>query len=180
LERFLREKLRLKGNRAKSAVARPWERKFLGYGVTWHRQPRLKVAPESVKRFKARLRSAFRTGRGQRLGTVIGDLAPMLRGWVAYFRLAEVTGLFEALDQWIRRKLRALLWRQWKHWKTRIRELRRRGLSPQRAVRAATTGRGPWWNAGASHMNHAVPTAELREHGLLSLLQEHQRLQCPV
>jgi len=178
LERFLREKLRLKVNRVKSAVARPWKRKFLGYSVTWHRQPRLKVATESVKRFKASLRQAFRAGRGQRLSAVIRGLAPKLRGWMAYFRLAEVKGILETLDQWIRRKLRVILWRQWKHWKTRIKELRRRGLAPQRAVYAATTGRGPWWSAGTSHMNRAVPTAELRQHGLLSLLQEHQRLQC--
>jgi len=180
LERFLREKLRLKVNRSKSAVARPWERKFLGYSVTWHRFPRLKVSPESVKRFKAALRPAFRAGRGRRLDIVIRDLTPKLRGWIAYFRLAEVKGLFDELDQWIRRKMRALLWRRWKHWKTRIKELIRRGLSPPRAVRSATNGRGPWWNAGARHMNRAVPTAELRQHGLISLLAEHQRLQCPV
>jgi len=180
LERFLRERLRLKVNRAKSAVARPWERKFLGYSVTWHRLPRLKVSAESVTRFKSALRPMFRAGRGRRLAAVIGDLVPKLRGWVAYFRLAEVKGLFETLDQWIRRKLRALMWRQWKHWKTRIRELIRRGLPPRRAAYAATRGRGPWWNAGARHMNRAVPTAELRRHGLLSLLAEHQRLQCLV
>ena len=177
LERFLREKLRLTVNRAKSAVARPWERKFLGYSVTWHHQPRLKVAAESVKRFKAKIRQALRAGRGRNLGTVVRDLAPLIRGWVAYFRLAEVKGVFEDLDQWIRRKLRAILWRQWKRWPTRIRELRRRGLEASRAAYSALNGRGPWWNAGAPHLNQAVPTAALRHQGLLSLLAEHQRLQ---
>jgi RNA-directed DNA polymerase len=177
LERFLREKLRLTVNRAKSAVARPWERKFLGYRVTWHHQPRLKVAAESVKRFKAKIRQALRAGRGRNLGTVVRDLAPLIRGWVAYFRLAEVKGVFEDLDQWIRRKLRAILWRQWKRWPTRIRELRRRGLEASRAADSALNGRGPWWNAGAPHLHQAVPTAALRHQGLLSLLAEHQRLQ---
>jgi group II intron reverse transcriptase/maturase len=180
LERFLRARLRLKVNRDKSAVARPWERKFLGYSVTVHRQPKLKVAAESVRRFKQSLRQAFRAGRGRRIASVVRDLAPKLRGWVAYFRLSEVRRVFEALDQWLRRKLRALYWRQWKRWKTRIRELRRRGLAPQRAAYSALNGRGPWWNAGASHMNQAVPTAELRRLGLVSLLDEHRRLQCSL
>jgi len=176
LERFLQERLRLKVNRAKSAVARPWERKFLGYGVTVHRQPKLKVAAESVRRFKQSLRQVFRAGRGRRVASVVRELAPKLHGWVAYFRLSEVRGVFEELDQWLRRKLRALYWRQWKRWKTRIKALRGRGLEPRRAAYSALNGRGPWWNAGASHMNQAVPTAELRQLGLVSLLDEHRRL----
>jgi RNA-directed DNA polymerase len=176
LERFLQDKLRLKVNRDKSAVARPWGRKFLGYSVTSHRQPKLKVSRESVKRFKDKLRQAFCRGRGRNLNTELSDLAPVLRGWVAYYRLAEVKGVFEELDQWIRRKLRAILWRQWKRWPTRIKELRRRGLAPQRAAYSALNGRGPWWNAGARHMNAAVPIAWLRQHGLVSLVHEHQRL----
>jgi len=180
LERFLQSRLRLKVNRAKSAVARPWERMFLGYSVTVHRRPRLKVATESVRRFKAALRQAFRAGRGRRVADVVRDLTPKLRGWAAYFRLSEVRGVFEALDQWLRRRLRALLWRQWKRWRTRIKELRRRGLDARRAAYSAMNGRGPWWNAGASHMNQAVPTAALRRLGLVSLLDEHRRLTCSV
>jgi len=180
LERFLWKKLRLKVNRAKSAVARPWERKFLGYSVTVHHQPKLKVAKESVRRFKMSLRRTFRAGRGRRVATVLRELAPKLRGWVAYFRLSEVRGVFEKLDQWLRRKLRVLYWRQWKRWRTRIKELRRRGLDPGRAARSALNGHGPWWNAGASHMNQAVPTAELRQLGLVSLLDEHRRLMCSL
>ena len=175
LERFLRERLRLKVNRDKSAVARPWERKFLGYSVTFHRQPKLKVSKESIKRFKDKLRQAFRMGRGRNLRAQLGDLAAVLRGWVSYYRLAEVKGVFEELDQWIRRKLRAILWRQWKRWPTRIRELRRRGLAPQRAAYSAMNGRGPWWNAGASHMSQAVPIAVLSQQGLVSLVHEHRR-----
>jgi len=180
VERFLRRQLRLKVNRTKSAVARPWERKFLGYSVTVHHRPKLKVAAESVRRFTQSLRRTFRAGRGRRVARVLRDLAPKLRGWVAYFRLSEVRGVFEQLDQWLRRKLRALYWRQWKRWRTRIKELRRRGLAPGRAAYSAMNGRGPWWNAGASHMNQAVPTAELRHLGLVSLLDEHRRLQCSL
>lgn len=92
--------------------------------------------------------------------------------------LAEVKACFEELDQWLRRKLRCIKWRQWKKWRTRLHELRRLGLDPERARASACNGRGPWWNAGASHMNHALPIAELRKLGLLSLLEEHRRFAC--
>lgn len=175
LERFLREKLRLKVNRDKSAVARPWERKFLGYSVTTHHQPKLKVAKESVKRFKDKLRQAFRIGRGRNLRSQLGDLAAVLRGWVSYYRLAEVKGVFEDLDQWIRHKLRVILWRQWKRRWTRFNELCRRGIGKVRAAISISNRHGPWWNAGASHMNQAVPAAWLHQQGLVSLVQEHRR-----
>jgi RNA-directed DNA polymerase len=176
LEQFLRERLRLKINREKSAVARPWKRKFLGYTVTWHRDPKLKVALQSIQRLKAKLRPILRRGRGRSLTQVIEELGPILRGWAAYFRLAEVKGSFEALDEWLRRKLRCILWRQWKIPRTRVKKLRKLGLDADRAKISAYNGRGPWWNAGASHMNQAVPTRWLRRMGLVSLLDEHWRL----
>jgi RNA-directed DNA polymerase len=171
-ERFLEKRLRLTVNREKSAVDRPWKRKFLGYTFTMHFQPKLKVAPESVKRFKGRLREMFRRGRGRSLRRVIGDLRPVLIGWVSYYRKSEVRNVFEQLDQWIRRKLRVILWRQWKRNWTRAKELIRRGLSHEQAWTSATNGRGPWWNAGASHMNRAVPTRYLSQLGLVSLTQK--------
>ena len=178
-ERFLWSRLRLRINRAKSAVARPWDRKFLGYSVTVDRHPKLKVAPQAVCRLRGKLRALLRSGRGRTLARTVMTLGPVLRGWVAYFRLVEVKASFEALDAWVRRKLRAILWRQWKQPRTRLRELRRRGLDAPRAAASAYNGRGPWWNAGASHMNAAVPTRTLRAMGLVSLLTEHQRLACP-
>jgi RNA-directed DNA polymerase len=95
---------------------------------------------------------------------------------VAYFRLAEVKASCEDVDKWLRRTLRCIVWRQWTRPRTRIRELCRRGLDVARARASASNGRGPWWNAGASHMHAAVPSAGLRRLGLLSLLDEHQRL----
>ncbi len=100
----------------------------------------------------------------------------MLLGWVAYFRLAETNRSFKELDAWIRRKLRCILWRQWKRPRTRFKKLRRYGLDEPRARASACNGRGPWWNAGSSHMNHAVPTGLLSHLGLVSLLHEHRRL----
>jgi len=175
-ERFLRERLRLVFNRDKSAVDRPWKRKFLGYSFTAHFQPRLRVAPESVKRFKSRLRDLFRQGRGRSLRPILVELRPILLGWGSYYRKSEVRNTFEDLDQWIRRKLRVILWRQWKRNWTKARELIRRGLTPERAWASATNGRGPWWNAGASHMPQAVPTRVLSQLGLVSLVQAIQRL----
>jgi RNA-directed DNA polymerase len=176
LERWLTQRLRLRVNRDKSGVARPWMRKFLGYSVTWDRAARLRVAPAAVQRLKTKLRGLLRQGRGRRLVDVVADLNLALRGWVVYFRLAEAKASFEDLDKWLRRKLRCVMWRQWKRPRTRLHELRRRGLDEARARASAFNGRGPWWNAGASHMHAAVPTAVLRQLGLLSLLDEHQRL----
>jgi len=176
LERWLTQRLRLHVNRATSAVARPWTRKFLGYSVTWERTARLRVSPAAVARLKTKLRSLLRAGRGRRLADTIQELNLATRGWVVYFRLAEVRVTFEDLDKWLRRKLRCIVWRQWKRPPTRYRELRRHGLDQARARASAANGRGPWWNAGASHMHAAVPTAMLRRLGLVSLLTEHQRL----
>jgi RNA-directed DNA polymerase len=176
LERFLTKRLRLKVNRDKSAVARPWQRKFLGYSVTSHLKPKLKVAPESLKRLKGKLRPVWRRGRGRTLASTIAELNPVLRGWVAYYRMVEVKGSLEAVDAWVRRKLRAVLWRQWKKPGTRLKKLRKHGVDAARARAGAMNSRGPWWNAGASHMNQAVPTVALQKLGLVSLLEEHQRL----
>jgi RNA-directed DNA polymerase len=175
IERFLEKRLRLKVNREKSAVDRPWKRKFLGYTVTNHRVPRLRVAPESVERFRDKVRMHLRKGRGRSLKQTIVAITPLLRGWLNYFRLAEVRSAFEALDQWIRRRLRCTLWRQWKKPRTRRRKLIAYGLDPERAKRSAYNGRGPWWNAGASHMNKAVPNRVFSQYNLVSLIQHHQR-----
>jgi len=177
LSRFLEEQLALRVNVAKSAVDRPWRRVFLGYSMTFHRKPRLKVAEARVKRFKAGLRKIFRRGRGRSLGKVIKEIVPKIRGWASYFRLAEVKGVFETLDKWLRRKLRCILWRQWKRSYPRAKRLMQRGLTEARAWRSATNGRGPWWNAGASHMNEACPTSFFRNLGLIRLMDQHRRFQ---
>ena len=175
---FLEEALHLRVNAAKSAVARPWQRKFLGYSVTAHRQSRLRIAPESVRRLRQRIREQLRRGRGRSLAHTIETLNPLLRGWITYFQLTESRGVLEQLDGWVRHRLRCLLWRQWKRPRTRARKLIALGLDGERAWSSAMSGRGPWWNAGASHMHTAVPTAALTRMGLVSLLQTQQRLQC--
>lgn len=173
---FLREKLRLQVNEEKSAVARPWNRQFLGYSMTNAKQPKLKVAPDRVKRLKRGFRPFMRTGRGRAIAISLARLAPKIRGWVGYYKLCDVKAAFEELDRWMRRRIRALFWRQWKRPKTRLREMCKRGVSLERARKGAYSGRGSWWNAGALHMHWAFSTRELRNQGLLSFLEEFQRL----
>lgn len=170
ITRFLENRLKLRVNGDKSAVDRPWKRKFLGYSMTWHVKPKLRVAEESVARIKEKLREQFRRGRGRNIRNFIEELRPLLIGWINYFNLAEVKGTFEELDGWIRRKLRAIIWRQWKRKATIRKNLMKKGISDERASKSAYNGRGAWWNAGASHMNLAFPKKYFDTCGLISML----------
>jgi RNA-directed DNA polymerase len=174
---FLEEDLKLRINTEKSAVVRPWERKFLGFSVTAHRETRLRIAPASVQRLTQKVRDLMRAGRGRSLAHTIDYLNPLLRGWINYFQLTQTKGILEELDGWVRRRLRCLLWRQWKRPRTRERQLRARVLDVDRAFHSAGNGQGPWWNAGASHMNQAFPAQYFTSKGLVSLMGTHQRLQ---
>ena len=176
LERFLERRLRLKVNREKSAVDRHWKRKFLGYRTLGDQKPKLRPDPKSVNQRKLKLKTLFRRGRGWSLDRITKELNPILRGWGNYYRLAEVEGPFKNLDRWIRRRLRLQLWRQWKRPRTRVKELRKRGLDAERASKSAYSGRGPWWNAGSWAMKQAVPNSTFSQMGLVSLLEQHRRL----
>ncbi len=170
LKQFLEKKLKLKVNEEKSAVDRPWKRTFLGYSMTAHKKPRLKAGPEAVRRLKAKIKLIPASGRGRSLAHTIRLLNPLLRGWYNYFSLAQVKNIFEELDGWLRRRLRAIIWRQWKRTYTRAKNLMSRGLPEARAWRSAFNGRGPWWNAGASHMNIAFPKSLFDSLGLYSFM----------
>ena len=119
----------------------------------------------------------MRRGRGRSLGHTIEELNPLLRGWMGYFQHTQSLRRVEALDEWLRRRLRCLLWRQWKRPVHRARKLRQLGLDDDRAGRSAGNGRGPWWNAGAPHLNAALPTAFFTRMGLIALVDTHRRLQ---
>jgi len=173
ISHFVENRLKLKVNRKKSAVARPWNRKFLGYSFTNHKLCRIRVALKSLKRFRKHLKGLFRKGKGRNLTWFIRkDLNPVLRGWINYFRLSEVKGFAEELDQWLRRRLRLILWRQWKRPWRRFQNLMKFGISEQRAARSAFNGRGPWYNSGASHMNQALPKKFFDQLGLVSTLEK--------
>ncbi|MBU1076820.1 MAG: group II intron reverse transcriptase/maturase [Spirochaetes bacterium] len=170
---FVEKKLKLKVNQKKSKVTRPWKSKFLGYSFTFEKSPRIKVSKESIKRFKMKLKQAIRKGRGMNLKKFIEDpLNIILRGWINYYRLSEVKNSTEELDGWIRRRLRLILWRQWKRPWTRRKRLMNAGLTEERAVMSAFNRRGPWWNSGASHMNQAFPKKFFDSCGLISLFDK--------
>ena len=177
LTRFLAERLKLKVNATKSAVARPSQRKFLGYSLTARKKPKLRIATPSLQRLTDRINALLRSARGRSLRATIDELNPALRGWAAYFKLTETMRALEDCDGWIRRKLRCILWRQWKRGPARMRNLMRQGLRSDHARRSAYNGRGPWWNAGATHMHLAYPKSWFDRLGLVSLLDTVQRLQ---
>lgn len=174
---FLETRLKLTVNQDKSAVDRPWNRQFLGYGMTNHRTPKLKTGEKALERLKSRLREISRKGRGRNLKRIIEEVTPVLRGWSTYFKLSEVKKPFDELDSWFRRKLRCILWRQWKRPFTRAKKLMQRGLTEERAWRSALNKRGPWWNSGASHMNQSFDKSYFTKLGLISLLDQFHRFQ---
>lgn len=178
LERWLWERLRLRINRDKSGVARPWERKFLGYSVTNHKQPKLRPANASKERLKDKVRKLTRRGRGKTFVGTITALNELLRGWIAYFRLVETRSVFAKLDAWIRRKLRCMAWRQWKNPRNRFRKLRKLAkLEPAYAGWLVWKApHGAWWHSNERHMELALPASTLDRHGLVNLEQEHRRL----
>src|SRR5215211_4812763 len=127
IERFLAKRLKLKVNKAKSAVAKPSVRKFLGFSFTSGREPRRRIAPQAITRFKARVRELTRRTRGASLPRIVKELSVYLIGWRGYFGFCQTPSVLRALDEWTRRRLRAIAWKQWKRGPARFAELRRRG-----------------------------------------------------
>ena len=156
--RFLTKKLRLKVNDSKSAVARPEERKFLGFSISNDGSER-RISPQALDRFKMRLREFTRRTRGVSLPQLIAKLAPYLIGWRGYFGLCQTPRVLSNLDAWIRRRLRMFLWRQWKNGPNRFKELRRRGVSRFNAAVAAGSPTGLWRMSG-----HPAVQQALRNH----------------
>lgn len=176
VERFLSQRLKLTLNRDKSRVAGARKCDYLGYGMSWHQQPRLRVAAMSLRRLRDRLGELLRGARGHKMASVIERINPVLRGWAGYFKLSRSKRPLEELDGWVRHKLRCILWRQWKQPYTRARNLMRLGLDEARAWKSASNGRGPWWNSGAPHMNQALPKKLWEGLGLVSILDTINRL----
>lgn len=176
VERFLSQRLKLTVNRKKNRVAKAWKCDYLGYGMSRHQQPRLRVATASLGRLRDRLTELLRGIRGRKMASVIALINPVLRGWASYFKLSQSKRPLEELDGWIRHKLRCAIWRQWKRPSTRARSLVRLGLSEERAWKSAFNGRGPWWNSGAPHMHQALPKKLWDRLGLVSILDTINRL----
>ena len=174
LTAWLKKHLKLKVNEGKSAVDRVWKRSFLGYTFLDGKTGRIKIAAKSIRRFKSKIKALFGMGKGRNLGNFIAKtLNPLLRGWTDYFGLCETRKFAKELDMWLRRRCRKVIWQQAKRNHTRFKRLVGRGIGEERAWKSALNGRGPWWNAGASHMNQAFPTSYFNQLGLVSI---HDRL----
>jgi RNA-directed DNA polymerase len=168
ITRFIETRLKLQVNAAKSAVGHPWERSFLGFTLRNEHDLRRCVAPKAITRFKARVRELTRRARGVSLARVITDLNPILRGWAGYFRLSQWREL-ASLDGWIRRRLRCLVWVQWRTMRRRVGELERRGVAKSTAFAAVKSLKGPWRLSLSNAMNEAFGKARFRSLGLVSM-----------
>jgi len=169
VSRFLTRKLKLTVNRAKSAVARPWERKFLGFTFTAGRRPKRRIAPQALQRFKVRIRQMTNRTRGINLERMIRELRPYLVGWRNYFGFCEVRSILKELDSWIRRRLRCMQWKQWG--RRRYRELRKRGVSQDLAWNTTKSAHGPWRLSRSPALSFAFPAAYFDSLGLPRLAE---------
>jgi RNA-directed DNA polymerase len=169
VERFLIKHLKLRVNKAKSAVSRPSKRKFLGFSFTNGKQPRRCIAPQSLARFRSRVRELTRRNRGRSLPQIVKELSVYLIGWRGYFGFCETPSELRDLDKWIRRRHRAIVWKQWKRGSVRFVELRRRGVGRDLAARSAGSPHGPWRLSMSPALTIALSNAFFTSLGLASL-----------
>src|SRR5262244_2735170 len=172
IERFLAKRLRLKVNKAKSAVAKPSVRKFLGLSFTGGREPWRRIAPQALARFKARVREWTRRTRGASLPQIVKELSVYLIGWRGYFGFCQTPSVLRALDEWTRRRLRAIVWKQWKRGRTRFAELRRCGVGRDLAAQTAGSPCGPWRISHSPALTIALPIGFLGSLGLPSVADQ--------
>ena len=159
---FITHRLKLKINQAKSAVARPGQRKFLGFSFTSERKPRRRIAPKAIARFKERIREQTWRTRGIGLQQMVKDIATYLRGWLRYFSDCQTPSVLQDLETWLRRRLRSVVWKQWKRGRTRFRELRKRGVGKDLAAKTAGSPHGPWRLANSPALALALPNPVAR------------------
>jgi len=169
VSQFLEKKLKLKVNQGKSAVARPGERKFLGFSFTFGEAPKRRIAPQSLKRFKLKVKELTRIGRSLNLACLVERLRLYLTGWRSYFGFCETPSVLRKLDKWIRRRLRMVLWRQWKRGRTRFAELRKRDVNHDLAARTAGSAHGPWRLSRSPALSFSLPNSYFISLGLPTL-----------
>ena len=166
ITQFITRRLKLKVNEAKSAVARPWDRKFLGFSFTNGREPKRRIAPKARQRFKDRVRKLTRRTRGISLRTMVQQLAEYLRGWRGYFSFCQTPSVLQELNSWVRRRLRCVQWKQWKRGRRRFAELRKLGVGKRLAAQTAGSPHGPWRISRSPALSIAMPDAFLAALGL--------------
>jgi RNA-directed DNA polymerase len=166
---FITSKLKLRVNQQKSAVARPWQRKFLGFSFTLHREPHRRIAPKAIQRFKEKVRELTRRTRGVSVEKMAEQLGRYLQGWQGYFGYCQTPSVLRDLDYWTRRRLRAFLWKQWKRSTVRFTELTTRGVDGKLAAQTAGSVHGPWRLAESPGLHIALPNAYFASLGIPSL-----------
>jgi RNA-directed DNA polymerase len=166
LTRLLEGKLMLKVNREKSAVARPWERKFLGFSFTNRTVPKRRIAPKAVLRFQARVRALTRRTRGISLEKMVRDVSRYLQGWQSYFGFCQTPTVLDRFNKWIRRRIRSAACKQWRTGKTRYARLRKLNLSHDLAARTAGHQWGPWRLSRTQALSYAMPATYFDSLGL--------------
>jgi RNA-directed DNA polymerase len=169
ITRFITQKLKLKVNEAKSAVARPSERKFLGFTFTNAGIPKRRIAPKAVDRFKERVRELTNRNRGVSIEQMAEELSRYLRGWIGYFGKCEVPSVLVRLEHWLRRRLRCAIWKQWTRGSARFAELRKRDVNVQLAAKTAGSALGPWRLAYSPALSFALPNAYFDSLGIPKL-----------
>ena len=169
ITRFITQRLQLKVNSEKSAVARPQERKFLGFSFTGQAEPKRRIAPKAVKRFKERVREITRRRKGTGTGKRIEELKRYLTGWRGYFGFCQTPSVLVELDSWVRRRLRCIFWIQWKTGRRRFAELHRWGVERQLAANTAGSNHGPWRMSVSKAVNAALSNAFFDSLGLPQL-----------
>jgi RNA-directed DNA polymerase len=169
---FITQKLKLKVNEAKSAVARPQERKFLGFSFTAGPEVKRVIAPKALDRFKLRIQEITRRAKGVSIETTIEELARYMQGWRSYFGFCETPEVLVALTRWVRLRLRAAMWRQWKTPRRRRAALMELGVRERLASNTAGSGLGPWYLAKAKALSVGLSNAYFKSLGLPSLVDE--------
>ena len=162
--------MKLKVNEAKSAVARPQDRKFLGFSFTRGRELKRRIAPKALQRFKDRVRELTRRTRGVSLQRMVNELTVYLRGWRGYFGFCQTPSELAELDSWVRRRVRCFVWKQWKHFKRRVAELRKRGVQKDLAAQTAGSSHGLWRISHSPALSYAMPKAFFLALGLPLLI----------
>jgi RNA-directed DNA polymerase len=166
ITRFITTKLKLKVNEQKSAVARPWERKFLGFSFTWGQEPKRRIAPKAVLRFKEKVRELTSRTNGVSMERMAKELTPYLQGWKGYFGRCQTPSVLQGLEEWTRRRLRSVVWKQWKRGSVRFAELRKRGVGKGLAAQTAGSAHGPWRLANSPALAIALPNAYFDSLGI--------------
>jgi RNA-directed DNA polymerase len=172
ITQFITQKLKLKVNEAKSAVARPQERKFLGFSFSAGPEVKRVIAPKALDRFKRRIREITRRAKGVSIETTMEELVPYMRGWRSYFGFCETPEVLVSLTRWVRLRLRAAMWRQWKTPRRRRAALLELGVRPRLASNTASSGHGPWYLARAQALAFGLSNAYFKSLGLPSLFEE--------